>query len=199
MSAETTTQSPQSPERFRLNPEFISETLADDERTPERIVEMIQDVDQRRALAQELLERSPELSSQFQDIEALNNRLDMMAEVLPQKKTFFERVKDKIGWAFGKVKSVLSHPVVKTIIIGLLVWWAWGHLHGLLANWHATAAEGALEGLEGLDAAPGALNPGMSPEMGVPGGGVTSPGLGDEFQWGPPSAEPPLPPPGPIT
>jgi len=197
MATDTMRQAPQTPERFRLNPEFISEALADEERTPERIVEMISDVEKRKVLAQELMEKVPRVSEQFPDIEALNKRLDLIAEVLPQKKTFFERVKEKLGWAINKVKKILTHPVVVTIIVALLAWWAWGHIHGLLANLHGVAGESALEGLEGLDVAPGVAHPGMGPGMEVPGGGLSPPGLIDGFEVLPPSVQPPSPPPTP--
>lgn len=192
----TTEGGEEAQERFRLNPETISEAFADDERTPERIVAMIEDVDQRRQLADEIMQKMPAASAEFGDIEKLNQRLDMMAEVLPQKKTFFDRVKEKCSWALEKIKGVLTHPVVVTIIVGLLAWWAWGHLHGILAAAHGEAAEAAAGAMGGATEGAGAINPSMGPGLMKPGGaiGAPDPTIFERLPLRPPSSQPPMPP-----
>jgi len=182
-------------ERFRLNPETISEALADDERTPERIVEAIADVEKRKALADELMQNVPQVSSQYQDIEALNRRLDLMAEVLPQKKSFFEKVKEKTGWALEKVKNIVTHPVVATILVGLLAWWAWGNIHGLLAEAHGLAAEEGAAMLGTATEGAAAAAPGVGETLlETPIEGMIPP-AGEDMLIPPHSAPPPVPPP----
>ena len=178
------------PDRFRLNPPSIAERLGEDY-TPERIVEMIQDVEKRQQLAHEILHNIPEASAQYRDAEALTRRLDLMAEILPQKKSFFESVKDKVSWALDKVTGIFDSPVVKPVVVALLAWWAWGHIHELLASAEGVAAGASVEGMKGLDTAPGAARPGMGPGMETPGGGGIAPGDPSDFRIKP---DPPMPP-----
>lgn len=170
-------------EQFHLTPETMAEGLDNDDRTPERIVAMIADVDQRRQLGDELMQNVPAVSAEFGDIEALNQRLDAMAEVLPQKKTFFDRVKENASWALEKVKNVVTHPVVVTILVGLLAWWGWGKLHSILAMAHGEAAEAAAGAMGAMGEGASGVAPEMGPGFMAPGGGVgtPAPSMLDEF------------------
>lgn len=183
-------------DRFRMRPETIAEKLGGDY-TPERIVEMIQDVEQRKELAQAIMQDVPEAVDHYPDMEALMQRLDLMSEVLPQKKTFFEKVKEKAGWALEKIKNVVTHPVVVAVLIGLLGWWAWGHYHEMLALAHGEAAEAAAGRLGTLGEGAGAINPEMGPGLLEPGSTVPPPSSLEQFSPELPSSGPSSPPPQP--
>lgn len=111
-------------------------------------------------------------------------------------------------WALEKAKSVVLFPVRHPIWTALIIlavigasYYTAGGLSQALAKLHGLVSDSVIARLKGLDGAAGALAPGMGPGMELPGGGMSSPGIGAEgFAPAlPPSPmPPPIPPPGPV-
>lgn len=202
MGSSDTTVGPE----IRFDPESLSKMLDDATVTPQRIVEMIRDTKRRRQLAQDLLAKVPELHEAYPDVEALNLKLESLAESLLAKQKFVERTskkKETVKKSKEPVKEktlmgragdfVKRHPILTSAAAALLLWWGWGHIHSMLAGLRGRAAAAALKRLQKLDMAPGAAHPGMGPGMEAPGGGMLPPGMSDDFEIIDPTAPEHLP------
>ena len=194
-----------SEKRLRLGPKEISD-LVDHGRSPERIIEHIRDVGKREGLAEEILSNLDKLpknlrveaKKRFPTIEALDAHLEKISEMLPKKKGFIEKMKQKGKGFIERVKGIFKHPIIKAVIIGLVLWWLWGHIHGLLATGHEFAALPAEEGLGTITEAPAVGHTPMGEAViETPGGGGVGAPAPADIEVKPdlyPTEPPPAPP-----
>lgn len=163
---------------------------------------------QLRKLRKQVLDNEPlkntfgdRLGDEFDDlvarVQARSASHDFQAKI--EKKTWGK-------WALNSAKSVALFPVryplwtalIAAGLIGISYYGA-GSLSSGVAKLHGLVSEKVIAQLQTLDAAPGALAPGMGPGMELPGGGGSAPGFGAEgykirLPSSPPASAPPLPP-----